>query len=127
MTDARSSCDTRSSSPLVPNNASAWTRFHLRSGSQDKGSHDKKRLGGTFASAPSLARMFMFDVETIAEESFTIAWDYLERAGSIGDPDAALVELGDEIIALLGKGEHHKIRIANLAIDAYRRRHMADA
>jgi hypothetical protein len=69
--------------------------------------------------------MFMFDVETLAEESFVIAWDYLERAGSIDDPDAAMVELGDEIIALLGKGESHKIRIANLAIAAYRRRHDA--
>jgi hypothetical protein len=71
--------------------------------------------------------MLIFDVEAIAEESFMIAWDYLERAGSIGDTDAAMVELGDEIIALLGKGEHHKIRIANLAIDAYRRRHTIDA
>jgi hypothetical protein len=66
--------------------------------------------------------MLIFDVETIAEESFVIAWDYLDRAGAIDDPDAAMVELGDEIIALLGKGESHKIRIANLAIDAYLRR-----
>jgi hypothetical protein len=71
--------------------------------------------------------MWVFDIETIAEESFVIAWDYLERAGAISDPDTAMVELGDEIIALLGKGESHKIRIANLAIDAYRRRHEAMA
>jgi hypothetical protein len=71
--------------------------------------------------------MFMFDVETIAEESFMIAWDYLERAGAIDDPDVAMAELGDEIMTLLGKGEHHKIRIANLAISAYRRRRDAIA
>jgi hypothetical protein len=67
--------------------------------------------------------MLVFDVEIVAEESFLIAWDFLERTGSIDDVDQAMTELGDEIIALLGRGESHKIRIANLAIDAYRRRH----
>jgi hypothetical protein len=71
--------------------------------------------------------MLMFDVETIAEQSFMIAWDYLERAGLIDDPDTATIELGDDIMGLLVKGETHKIRIANLAIDAYRRRHAAIA
>ena len=72
--------------------------------------------------------MFIYDVETLAQESFIIAWDYLERAGAIeNDPDDAMVEIGNEIMALLGKGESHKIRIANLAIDAYRRRHRAEA
>ena len=71
--------------------------------------------------------MFMYDVETLAQESFIIAWDYLERAGAIEeDPDDAMVEVGNEIVALLSKGEHHKIRIANLAIDAYCRRHRAE-
>jgi hypothetical protein len=67
--------------------------------------------------------MLMFDVETVAEESFLIAWDYLDRMGSIGDVDEAMAELGDEILLLIGRGECHKIRIANLAIDAYRKRH----
>lgn len=72
--------------------------------------------------------MFMYDVETLAQESFIIAWDYLERAGAIeNDPDDAMVEVGNEIIALLSKGENHKIRIANLAIDNYCRRHRAEA
>jgi hypothetical protein len=67
--------------------------------------------------------MLMFDVETVAEESFLIAWDYLDRTGSINDVDEAMAELGDEILLLIGRGESHKIRIANLAIDAYRKRH----
>jgi hypothetical protein len=67
--------------------------------------------------------MLMFDVETVAEESFLIAWEFLDRTGSINDVDEAMVELGDEILALIGRGECHKIRIANLAIDAYRKRH----
>jgi hypothetical protein len=71
--------------------------------------------------------MFIFDVETVAEESFLIAWDFLDRTGSIDDVDQAMTELGDEIIALLGRGESNKIRIANLAIDAYRKRHHAIA
>jgi hypothetical protein len=71
--------------------------------------------------------MFIFDVEAVAEESFLIAWDFLDRTGSIDDVDQAMTELGDEIITLLGRGESHKIRIANLAIDAYRRRHAAVA
>ena len=67
--------------------------------------------------------MLIFDVETVAEESFLIAWDFLDRTGSIQDVDQAMVELGDEIMSLLGRGENNKIRIANLAIDAYRKRH----
>lgn len=71
--------------------------------------------------------MFVFDVEVVAEESFLIAWDFLDRAGAIDDVDQAMTELGEDIIALLGRGESNKIRIANLAIDAYRRRHDAMA
>lgn len=71
--------------------------------------------------------MFVFDVEAVAEESFLIAWDFLDRASAIDDVDQAMTELGDEIIALLGRGESNKIRIANLAIIAYRRRHEAVA
>jgi len=67
--------------------------------------------------------MLMFNVETVAEESFLIAWDYLDRTGSIDDVDKAKVEIGEDILALIGRGESHKIRIANLAIDAYRKRH----
>jgi len=67
--------------------------------------------------------MLIFDVEIVAEESFLIAWDFLERTGSIHDADEAMIELGNEIVALLGRGESNKIRIANLTIDAYRRRH----
>jgi hypothetical protein len=67
--------------------------------------------------------MLMFDVETVAEESFLIAWDFLDRTGSIDDVDEAMAELGEEILWLIGRGENHKIRIANLAIDAYRKRH----
>jgi hypothetical protein len=71
--------------------------------------------------------MFVFDVEVVAEESFLIAWDFLDRAGAIDDVDRAMTELGEDIIALLGRGESNKIRIANLAIDAYRRRRDAMA
>jgi hypothetical protein len=71
--------------------------------------------------------MVVFDVEVVAEESFLIAWDFLDRAGAIDDVDQAMNELGDDIITLLGRGESNKIRIANLAIDAYRRRHDAMA
>jgi hypothetical protein len=90
--------------------------FHVR--------HESRAAeAGTLENLRGYLRMFMFDVERVAEESFMIAWDYLDRAGSIDDPDTATVELGNEIVALLGKGENHKIRIANLAIDAYRRKH----
>jgi hypothetical protein len=71
--------------------------------------------------------MYVFDVEVVAEESFLIAWDFLDRAGAIDDVDQAMTELGDDIITLLGRGESNKIRIANLAIDAYQRRHDAVA
>ena len=72
--------------------------------------------------------MFLYDVEALAQESFIIAWDYLERAGAIEvDTVDAMIEIGNEIVAFLSKGENHKIRIANLAIDAYCRRHRAEA
>ena len=67
--------------------------------------------------------MLLFDVETVAEESFLIAWDFLDRTGAIDDIEEAMTELGSEIVTLLRRGETHKIRIANLAIDAYRNRH----
>jgi hypothetical protein len=71
--------------------------------------------------------MLIFDVENLAEESFMIAWDYLERMGMIDDPDTAMVELGNIIMDLLRRGESHKIRIANIAIDIYLERHDAVA
>ncbi|MDQ8729406.1 hypothetical protein [Bradyrhizobium sp. LHD-71] len=71
--------------------------------------------------------MLTFDVENLAEESFMIAWDYLERMGMIDDPDTAMVELGNIIMDLLRRGESHKIRIANIAIDIYLERHDAVA
>ena len=64
----------------------------------------------------------------LVENSIQIAWDYLERTGELGSPEAASKVLFDTIEMLIRHGERRKILLANKAIDAYKRfraeRHM---
>jgi sulfur relay (sulfurtransferase) DsrF/TusC family protein len=58
-----------------------------------------------------------------AAEAYDIALDYLERSGSVRDPDAASIFLAEELFALVERGEHNKIRLANLAIISFEKRY----
>jgi hypothetical protein len=57
----------------------------------------------------------------LVESSIQIAWDYLERTGELGNPEAASKVLFDTIEMLIRHGERRKILLANKAIDAYKR------
>jgi hypothetical protein len=65
----------------------------------------------------------------LMESSMMIAWDYLERTGELGDPDAASRVLLDSIEGLIRNGERRKLMLSNKAIAAYQRyradRHLA--
>lgn len=60
-------------------------------------------------------------MQQVLENSFTIAWDYLDATGELGDPDAAAEFLLDNIAIMMGRGERRPLLLSNLAIDAYRR------
>jgi hypothetical protein len=61
----------------------------------------------------------MTDTEMI-EQSFQIAWSFLERIGELREPDWSANFLLDEIIAMVVCGERHRLVLSNRAIDAYR-------
>jgi hypothetical protein len=57
----------------------------------------------------------------ILEDSFRIAFDYLEGAGELGEREAATRFLLDNIANAMTRGEWRKLLLSNRAIDAYRR------
>ena len=57
----------------------------------------------------------------LVENSFQIAWDYLERTGELGNPAVASRVLLDALEIMIGRGERRKLLLSNKAIDAYQR------
>ena len=57
----------------------------------------------------------------LIEDSFQIAWDYLERTGELGDPEVASRVLFDAVEMMVLRGERRKLLLSNRAIDAYKR------
>jgi hypothetical protein len=57
----------------------------------------------------------------LLEESFQIAWEYLERTGELGDGAAASRFLSDTIETLIRRGQRSRLALANRAIGAYQR------
>jgi hypothetical protein len=57
------------------------------------------------------------------EQSFSIAWDVLQRSGDLGDANQASQFLFDTIAQMMQKGERRRLVLSNLAIDAYRATH----
>jgi hypothetical protein len=58
----------------------------------------------------------------ILENSFRIAWDYLEATGELRTPEADSQFLLDAIDRMMRKGEYRKLLLSNRAIEAYKRR-----
>lgn len=58
---------------------------------------------------------------TLIDEAFAIAWNFVKQTGQVRDDYYAQVFLSREVLRLMNKGEGHKIRIANLAIAAFER------
>jgi len=61
----------------------------------------------------------------LMEKSIQIAWDYLERSGQLGEPEAASRVLLDSVELMVRQGERRQLALSNRAIDAYRRFRMA--
>ena len=57
----------------------------------------------------------------LVENSFQIAWDYLEATGELENPDRAAGILLDAIETMIRTGERRRILLSNKAIDSYRR------
>lgn len=57
----------------------------------------------------------------LIEHSVQIAWDYLERAGELGEPSVASRFLVDDIEIMVRRGERRRLLLSNKAIDDYRR------
>jgi hypothetical protein len=53
--------------------------------------------------------------------SVQIAWEYLERAGELGDAAVASRFLVDDIELMVRRGERRRLLLSNKAIDDYRR------
>jgi hypothetical protein len=57
----------------------------------------------------------------LMEKSIQIAWDYLERSGELGEPEAASRFLLDSVESMVRHGERRQLVLSNRAIDAYKR------
>jgi hypothetical protein len=57
----------------------------------------------------------------LVENSFQIAWEYLERTGELGNREVASRVLLDAIEIMIRGGERRKLLLSNKAIDAYQR------
>ena len=57
----------------------------------------------------------------LLEESFQIAWEYLDRTGELGDGVIASRFLSDTIEAMIRRGQRSRLALSNRAIAAYQR------
>ena len=57
----------------------------------------------------------------LLEESFQIAWEYLERTGELGDGATASRFLSDVIETMIRRGQRSRLALSNRAISAYQR------
>ena len=57
----------------------------------------------------------------LLEESFQIAWEYLERTGELGDANTASRFLSDVIEVMIRRGQRNRLALSNRAISAYQR------
>jgi hypothetical protein len=62
----------------------------------------------------------------LLEDSFQIAWEYLERTGELGDSVAASRFLSDVIETMIHRDQRSRLALANRAISAYQRFRSSD-
>ena len=63
----------------------------------------------------------MMSLSQLMEESFQIAWEYLERSGELGDAAAASRFLSETIEIMIRRGQRNRMALSNRAIGAYQR------
>jgi hypothetical protein len=57
----------------------------------------------------------------LLEDSFQIAWEYLDRTGELGDGAEASRFLSDTIETMIRQGQRSRLTLSNRAILAYQR------
>jgi hypothetical protein len=57
----------------------------------------------------------------LLEDSFQIAWEYLERSGELGDGALESRFLSDVIETMIRRGQRSRLALSNRAISAYQR------
>jgi hypothetical protein len=60
-------------------------------------------------------------LSVLIEISIQIAWDYLERAGELGDPEVASKVLLRSVESKVRRGERRRLMLSNMAIDDYKK------
>ena len=65
--------------------------------------------------------LFHFAADSVVDEAFAIAWDYLRNVSEDGDELVAQAFLASQILRMYERGERRKIALANRAIAAYER------
>jgi hypothetical protein len=55
----------------------------------------------------------------LLEESFQIAWEYLERTGELGDAAAASRFLSDTIEIMIRRGQRSRLALSNRAKETF--------
>jgi hypothetical protein len=63
----------------------------------------------------------MNSLSQLLEESFQIAWEYLERTGELGDAAEASRFLSDTIEIMIRRGQRNRLPLSSRAIGAYQR------
>jgi hypothetical protein len=63
----------------------------------------------------------------LLEDSFQIAWEYLEWRGELGDGASASRFLSDVIETMIRRGQRSRLALSNRAISAYQRFRSSDA
>ena len=63
----------------------------------------------------------------LLEDSFRIAWEYLERSGELGQGASASRFLSDVIETMIRRGQRSRLALSNRAITAYQRHISAGA
>jgi len=63
----------------------------------------------------------------LLEESFQIAWEYLERTGELDDAAAASRFLSDTIETMIRRGQRSRLALSNRAIITYQRHRSSSA
>ena len=80
-------------------------------------------LGLAKGTARTSGRLLLMNetLPSLIENSFQIAWDYLEATGELGNPDAAARHLLDTIEAMIRQGERRRLLLSNRSIASYQR------
>jgi hypothetical protein len=71
--------------------------------------------------------LMTMSLSQLLEESFQVAWEYLDHTGELGDGAAASRFLSDTIETMIRQGQRSRLALSNRAIGAYQRHRSSGA